>query len=132
MKKIVYLIIGIIIGVIGVLMILRGFNGGEDNWIKNENGTYVKHGNPDIVPNEVNEQEIAIVCAKNLYLQANASGMQFNSQCLGRCLNYSVDVVNVPRNEEDDIPPNQCPEFLNKITNHFIELNKDGDVVRIV
>jgi len=62
--------------------------------------------------------------------------MQFSSQCLGIIysgrVGYAVNIVHVPRNEEDNKPENQCEEYREGRVKHFIELNKDGEVVRIV
>jgi hypothetical protein len=133
MKKINYLIIVIIVIVIAflVLMFLRGFNGGEDNWIKDSKGMWVKHGNPSNTPTEVLVQEEAIKCAKGLYEIARSDGLPLNSQCLGTCTDYAVDIVNVPRNSDDDLVENQCASFKEGKVMHFIELDKEGKIVRI-
>jgi len=126
------LLVGVIfLAVIAVFLFLRGFSG-EDNWIKDSKGVYVKHGNPSSVPEKVQEQLIVISCAKNLYSEAKQNGMSFNSQCLGKCIDYSVDIVNNPRTAEDDKVDNQCTDFKNGITKHFVELDKNGEVVRII
>ncbi len=131
-KRLLFLLIAIIIVVIIVIALLRVGNSGEDSWIKNEKGIYVKHGNPAKTPNEVLEQQVAISCAMSLYSQTRASGREINSQCLGRCQDFSVDIVHVPRTSDDDLVENQCSDFRNKLTNHFIELDKNGEIVRIV
>lgn len=130
-KKLLYWIIGIIVLLAVIFLLLRGFNGGEDNWIKDEKGIWTKHGNPSDIPNEVKEQQAALACANNLYNQAKQAGIQFNSQCLGSCDDYSIDIVNVPRTSEDNLIENQCSDFNNRITHKFIELDKNGNIVRI-
>ena len=119
------------------LILLAGFfllllRGDEDTWIKDEKGVWIEHGNANIKPDYVNKQSNAIACAKKLYEDAKTSGMEFNSQCLGKCNDYFVDVVNVPRNADDDKPENQCPDYKNKITKYFIELDKNGEIMRVV
>lgn len=131
MKKWLIVLIIVIIIFAVLIFVLRGFSG-EDNWIKDEKGMWIKHGNPAETPSEVAEQELAVVCAMNLFHQMRASGMNFSSQCLGRCQDYSIDIVHVPRSSEDDIPFNQCIEYISKATNHFIELDKNGEIVKIV
>lgn len=128
-------IIGIVVLIIiGIVVFRVGFgeNSGEDNWIKDSRGVWIKHGNPADVPDFVKEQQDLIQCSRALYGNMRASRMRFNSQCLGRCMDYSVDIVNVPRNAEDDKPENQCADYRNGITKHFIELSKGGEVVGVV
>jgi len=132
MKKI-YLIVGAIILLLVGLLFVRFFIGGdEDSWIKDSKGVWIKHGNPDSVHENVKEQQNAISCAENLYEQEKTKGIEFNSQCLEICGNYAVDIVHVPRNAEDNKIENQCEEYRNGSVNHFIELGKNGEIVRIL
>lgn len=77
-------------------------------------------------------------CAKNMYREFKELGAVFNSQCLGLCHSditnedYAVDIVHVPRTEEDNKPENQCEAYRNGLIGKFIELDKDGNVVRVV
>lgn len=73
----------------------------------------------------------ATECALELYNKAKNDGMEFNSQCLGRCGDYSVDIVHNPRSEEDNKIENQCEDFRKGITKYFVELDKDGKIVRV-
>ena len=57
--------------------------------------------------------------------------MKFSSQCLGVVGDYAVDIVHVPRTEEDNKIENQCEDFRTGKVNNFIELDKDGEIVRI-
>lgn len=104
----------------------------EDSWIKDERGIYVKHGNPSEVPDYVDMQMEIIKCAYDLYNNSKESGIIFNSQCLGTCNDYAVDVVNVPRTSEDNLPENQCVDYREGKVNHFIELDNQGNVIRVV
>lgn len=74
--------------------------------------------------------------AIKLYNQKKAEGMEFSSQCLGTIEvdgeGYAVDIVHVPRTEEDNLPENQCEDFRTGKVKHFVELDKDGNVVKIV
>ena len=130
-KKNWYWIIGIIILLLILIVVFRSFTG-EDNWIKDSRGVWIKHGNPSSIPDSVKEQQDIIDCALGLYNDEKTRGISFNSQCLGKCNDYSVDVVNVPRTNEDNLVENQCADFRNGLTKHFIELDKDGNIVRIV
>lgn len=134
MKKISWVLIAVAILVL-VVFVLRFFVGGsEDSWIKDSRGVWIKHGNPASVPNEVLLQQEAVNCAVEKYNQEKAKGVEINSQCLdylGACGDYSVDIVHVPRNAEDDLAENQCEAYRSGTVNHFIELDKEGEVVRI-
>jgi hypothetical protein len=74
--------------------------------------------------------------ALKLYNQKKAGGMEFNSQCLGTIeidgIGYAVDIVHVPRTQEDNLSENQCEDYRNRKVSHFVELDKDGNVVRVV
>jgi len=135
MKKRKYwaLVLAIIIIVVGILLLIRGLSG-EDSWIKDSRGIYVKHGNPSSTPDYVLEQKEMINCSNYLFGKAAMSSVvQLNSQCLGTCEDYAVDIVHVLRNEEDDLVENQCEDYKNGNVSHFIELNNEnGEIVRIV
>ena len=125
-------IIGIIIVVVLAitLLVLRS---PEDSWIKDEKGMWVKHGNPAETPDDVKEQQEAIECANGLYNTSVYTNVLIENQCLGACGNYVVDLVNVPRTDEDNKAENQCGDYRTGKANHFIELNnKNGEIVRIV
>ena len=98
---------------------------------RDSNGIWTPHGKPSNIPENIIDSN-TLECALNLYQSAYTMNMQFNSQCLGTCGNYSIDIVNVPRKSEDNLPENQCADYKNKITNHFIELDKKGNIIRII
>ena len=132
MKKYWIVIIVVIVLIVAWFFIRFIVGGNEDSWIKNNKGQYVEHGNPAETPSYVSEQQEAVVCALQLYQLKKETGMQFSSQCLGTCGNYSVDIVNVPRSEEDNEVENQCQEYREGKTINFIELDKDGNIFKIV
>lgn len=122
-----FIVVVLIIG--GAILLLRGFSG-EDNWIKDSRGVYIKHGNPSSTPDYVLQQQEAINCSLDKFDNFTE---EENSQCLGTCEDYAVDIVYVPRNEEDDLIENQCEDYRNGNVSHFIELNNEnGEIVRIV
>lgn len=131
MKK-TYIVVIIAVLIVGWLFIRFFIGGSEDSWIKNEKGMWVKHGNPAQIPAQVLEQQEAISCALNLDNEKKNSGMNFSSQCLGTCKNYSVDIVHVPRTSEDNLIENQCQDFREGRTINFIELDDKGEIVRVV
>jgi hypothetical protein len=130
MKKWIVILIIIIVLVVVIGLILLIFRGNEDLWMKDSQGVWIKHGVPSNTPQYVIEQQDALSCANDLYNQAKSNGVVFNSQCLGACGNYSVDIVHVPRNLEDDKVENQCSDYPKK-TPYFIELDSNGNVVRV-
>ena len=132
MKKI-YLIIGIILLlVIGWIFIRFVIGGSEDDWIKDSRGVWIKHGAPAETPDYVLEQQQIIDQALSLYEQRKSEGMEFSSQCLGIVGNYAVDIVHVPRSGDDNKIENQCEAYRNGEVTHFIELDKAGNIIRIV
>jgi hypothetical protein len=111
-----------------LFLLLVFLRGNEDSWIKDSRGVWIKHGNPSQMPDYVQTQQNIISCALNLYNIQNET-MVFSSQCLGTCENYAVDIVHVPRTDEDNQPENQCEDYRSGKVNHFIELDKEGDIV---
>ena len=127
MKKIGVILIIVVVLIVGLLFL----RGSEDSWIKDSRGVYIKHGNPSQTPDYVVEQQKIVNCSLDLYGKAGDEGMNFSSQCLGACGDYAVDIVSVPRTADDDKPENQCADFREGKVKHFIELDKDGEIVRI-
>ena len=80
---------------------------------------------------EIQLPQEAVVCAFDLYNKARAKGIALESQCLGTCGDYAVDIVHIPRIEEDNLEKNQCPDFLAGKVSHFIELDRDRNIFRI-
>jgi hypothetical protein len=130
MKKLYWVLIVIVILTVGFTMIFRP--GGEDSWIKDERGVWIKHGVPSDTPDYVIQQQQIINQALSLYEQRKSEEMEFSSQCLGVVGNYAVDIVHVPRSSEDNLVENQCEAYRNNEVTHFIELDKDGNIVRII
>ena len=121
----------IIVIVVFPLIFLIKFFSGEDSWIKDEKGIWIKHGFPASTPDYVTEQHQAISCASEFYASESMNGTSFSSQCLGTCGNYVVDIVHVPRTSEDNLQENQCFDYISGKAKHFIELNSQGQIVRI-
>jgi hypothetical protein len=127
-KKHIGIILIILIILAVVFILLRG---NEDNWIKDSRGVWIKHGNPRNTPVQALEQQTAIDCALELYYSEEIPYSNLSSQCLGRCEDYAIDIVHVPRTYEDNLPENQCSDFIAGRVDHFIELSKNGDIVKI-
>ncbi|MFH1327166.1 MAG: hypothetical protein ABIH59_03505 [archaeon] len=125
-----YWIFGIVVLVVLFIMIFRF--GGEDSWIKDERGVWVKHGVPSETPEKVLEQQQLIEGVLELYRQKKSEGMEFNSQCIGIVENYAVDIVHFPRTEEDNLVESQCEVYRLGEVSNFIELDRGGNIIRIV
>jgi hypothetical protein len=126
-KSLLVLIIILVLIFLGMIFLI--IRGNEDDWIKDSRGLWIKHGNPSDTPNYVLEQQKIINCA---FEKFDNFSDEINSQCLGVCDDYAVDIVHVPRSVEDNKIENQCEDYANGVINHFIELDKDENVVRIV
>ena len=99
-------------------------------------------------PETINYEDRVKQEALKLYNQVKESGIEFSSQCLGNIVvyrsnyfvgifkldsvDYVVDIVHVPRIAEDDLLENQCQDYREGKIIHFVELDKDGNVVRII
>lgn len=80
-----------------------------------------------------NEVETAINQAKHLYREEQKKGRDFSTgPCLSDALlpNWVVDIAHNPRLPTDDLPGNQCPSFLEGRTDHFVELDSSGNLIR--
>lgn len=44
---------------------------------------------------------------------------------------WVVDIVHSPREAIDDLPQNQCQAFLEGRADHFVELDQNGNIVRV-
>lgn len=92
------------------------------------NLTYVyKQGNST-------EVDDAVVAAKDLYRVQVASGIDLLAgPCLSNDLRtgWVVDIVHNPRQSIDDLPQNQCPAYIEGRAKHFVELDQQGNIIRV-
>jgi hypothetical protein len=130
MKKTILIISAILIILILTFIILRSQ---EDTWIKDKRGVWIKHGNPGNTPGVVSDQQLLITNAQNLYQTVKKEDINLSSgPCLGQVeSDWVVDEVHSPRTEEDDQAQNQCSDFVSGKVHHFIELDLDGNVVKV-
>jgi hypothetical protein len=114
----IYLILStlLLIGIIGFAYFFTGFN------------TNLSLNNPGSSSQKV------IDLAKKLYLEKKAQGMDFNN---GPCLSdniqtdWVVDIAHNPRQPIDNLPENQCTAFREGKAHHFVELDTNGNLIRI-
>jgi hypothetical protein len=78
------------------------------------------------------EEQAAIAAAKAAYTAARVEGRDLsNGPCLGEVIpNWVADIAHDPRQDRDDDPANQCPEFRSGEADHFVELDPEGNVIR--
>lgn len=76
----------------------------------------------------------AVNQAKKVYQQKKDQGIDFtNGPCLTNDLlpDWVVDIVHNPRQTIDNLPENQCAAFTEGRSKHFVELDPEGNVVRV-
>jgi hypothetical protein len=136
MKKIknikkIYLIPTVIVIIFIVLALL--LRGDEDNWIKDNRGVWIKHGNPAKIPEDVLKQQLLILEAYGLYSDAVKNKTDLiNGPCLGNAeYNWVVDIVHNPRTDVDNQKENQCNDYINGNAKHYIELDTDGKLIKV-
>lgn len=80
------------------------------------------------------EYDRAVNQAQSLFSQKQKLGVDFsNGPCLSNDLlpGWVADIVHNPRQKIDDLPINQCQAYLEGRAKHFVELDLDGNVVRV-
>ncbi|MBU2053301.1 MAG: hypothetical protein KJ721_03590 [Nanoarchaeota archaeon] len=127
-KKLIW-IIGIVLVLFVIMIVVRS---PEDDWVKDSRGVWIKHGSPSGTPDYVLEQQSIVECTRDLYQGNKMRNISFSSQCLGVCGDYAVDVVHVPRNSEDNLQENKCEDYRIGVVKNFIELDSNGEIVRVV
>ena len=92
---------------------------------------------PSPLPNAqgVAEQVVkdkALKNALNVYARAKQQGLDLSSgPCLGIIApDWVLDIAHSPRQSVDDKPENQCADFREGRTHHFIELDPDGKLIK--
>ncbi len=93
---------------------------------------FLNSGGPKSPPK--NEIDTAINQAKFLYSQRKAMGEDLSTgPCLSNALmpGWVVDLVHSPRLPIDDLPENQCPAYREGRAQHFVELDLNGNFIRV-
>lgn len=121
----------VFIAIVGAIIVL--LRGDEDKWIKDGRGVWVEHGNPREKPEEVVTQEELIQKAKALLNEEKDIGTDLSSgPCLGKVADdWVLDIAHNPREAVDDKPENQCMDYNDGDVHHFIELDQNGEVIKI-
>lgn len=72
--------------------------------------------------------------ARSVYEEKKAKGYDFtNGPCLTNDLSpdWVADLVHDPRVAQDDLEKNQCQAYLEGRAKHLVELDLEGNVVRV-
>jgi len=78
--------------------------------------------------------ESAVNQAKFLYRLRKSEGLDFsNGPCITNALmdDWVLDIAHNPRVKEDDLPGNMCPAYIEGKAKHIVELDKNGDLIRV-
>lgn len=79
-------------------------------------------------------EQALIAKSFSVYLAQKDLGVDFSK---GPCLsneiakNWVLDIAHQPRQGVDDLPENQCAGFIEGEAAHFIELDPDGNFIRL-
>ena len=81
------------------------------------------------------ERDRAVAAAARAFEQAKEEGVDFtDGPCIADPLeampNWVVDVAHDPRQDVDDDPANQCASYRSGEADHFVELDRDGNLIR--
>ena len=80
------------------------------------------------------EKDSAVNQAIAEYQRQKALGVDFSDgPCLTNDLmsNWAADIAHSPRSKEDNLKINQCQSVIEKRVLHFVELDPDGNVIRV-
>src|SRR4051812_40128921 len=89
---------------------------------------------PAYQPGVYNEQDTAVNQSKVLYNQRKTAGVDFkDGPCLSNAIipGWVLDIAHDPRQPVDDLPENQCSAFREGSVKHFVELDPEGNVIRV-
>lgn len=80
------------------------------------------------------EADTAVNQAQFVYKLKKEGNLDLSTgPCLSNDLmpNWVADMVHLPRQPIDDLPENQCSAYLEGRAKHFVELDLDGNLIRV-
>jgi hypothetical protein len=80
------------------------------------------------------EADTAVRQSQHFYLVRRDSGEDLSDgPCIAEKLtsDWAGDLVHNPRQPVDDLPKNQCQSFIKGQVHHFVELDLNGNIVRV-
>ena len=123
-KVVLYFVGGIIVIFVAVMLFLR-FQSVEKVEVFEEK----------VVTSQYTSFEMELVVqAQRVFEAKKEEGWDFsNGPCLSNNLlgEWVIDVAHSPREAIDDLPENQCTAYLTKKITHFIELDPEGNLIRL-
>lgn len=91
--------------------------------------------NPKFLYKPGNSAEIDdVVIASTDLFRTHAKKIDLSSgPCLSNDIrpNWVVDIVHNPREPVDNLPSNQCQAFIEGRAKHFVELDMQGNIIRV-
>lgn len=74
-----------------------------------------------------------LIKARLRYNQAVASHTDLSSgPCLGEIApGWVLDIAHLPRQSIDNLPQNQCPDYLFGKASHFVEMTPAGEIITV-
>lgn len=91
-------------------------------------------GTGEYKPGDWAQADRAVNQAKFVFSSRRALGETFDTgPCLSDALmpGWVADIVHKPRQPVDDLPENQCSSFREGRSQHYVELDPQGIVVRV-
>lgn len=79
------------------------------------------------------ELEKAVRQSGHIYNLRKSQGIDFSTgPCLANILipGWALDTAHSPRIISDDLPQNQCSSYLDGSSEHFVELDLNGNLIR--
>lgn len=93
-----------------------------------------KNVGPTYEPGKWPEYDTAVNQAMHFYsLRAQTGEDLSEGPCLSNALlpGWVADIAHSPRVAVDDLPQNQCSAYLEGRAQHFVELDLEGNVIRV-
>lgn len=121
-EKLVILVLSVMIAV-SILII---FSNNQNPFVRKSRGIYRPGVDPDV--------DKAVNQAHKVYQQKKELGEDFTAgECLTNDLlpEWVADIAHSPRQNIDNEPQNQCQAYLEGRATHFVELDPEGNVLRV-
>ncbi len=117
---------------LGILFLLIFGCAGENQSTENNSGNsaFVSYSPPDENGVEINPQVYNELprdsCIKACLLEKRTRGDLSQGPCLGIiAVNYVCDVAHNPREDVDNVPENQCADYVQGRVLHYIEVDEN-------
>jgi len=84
-----------------------------------------------LVPREQSVMSEVQKCQLKCSMMARSGADMSPGPCVGKVSDdWVCDVAHSPRIPADDLPQNQCPEYLNGSAHHFVEVTPECQPIR--